>query len=49
LSSQGAAIRLNGRLNWDFAVEVSGHREAEVSEALSIIVDGQRAGSEEVG
>ena len=43
------AIRLNSRLSWNFSVEESGRREAEVLEALIIIVvDGHGVGPEEV-
>ena len=49
LSSDAAAIRVNSRLSWNFSVEESGRREAEVSQALiTIVVDGHRADPEEV-
>jgi hypothetical protein len=38
LSFDAVAISVNGRLSWNFSVEKSGRREAEVSEALIIIV-----------
>jgi hypothetical protein len=34
-------------LRWNFSVEESGRREAEVSKALTITSDGQRLGPEE--
>jgi hypothetical protein len=49
LSFDAVAIRLNSRLSWTFSVEESGRREAEVSEAVTIIVDGQRIDPEEAG
>jgi len=36
-------------LSWNFSVEEPGRREAEVSGALTIIVDGHRLGPEEAG
>ena len=43
------AIRVKGRMSRAFSLEESGRREAEVSEALIIIVfDGRGVGPEEV-
>ncbi|MGI8451374.1 MAG: hypothetical protein ACR2MP_30150 [Streptosporangiaceae bacterium] len=49
MSFEAGAISVSSRLSWNFSVEVSGRREAEVSEALIIIVvDAHRAAPEEV-
>jgi hypothetical protein len=49
LSFDASAIRVSRRLSWNFSVEGSGRREAEVSQALiTIVVDGHRADPEEV-
>jgi hypothetical protein len=49
LSFDPVAITVGSRLSWNFSVEESGRREAEVSEALiTIVVHGHRAGPEEV-
>jgi hypothetical protein len=48
LSVDAVAIRVSSRLSWNFSVEESGRREAEVSEALINVVDGCRVGPEEV-
>ena len=49
LSFDGAAISVSSGLSWNFSVEESGRREAEVSEALiTIIIDGHRVGPEEI-
>jgi hypothetical protein len=49
LSFDAVAIRVNGRMSRNFSFEESGRREAEVSEALIIIVvDGHGVGPEEV-
>jgi hypothetical protein len=49
LSFNAVAMRVNSRLSSNFSVEESGGREAEVSEALIIIVvDGHRVGPEKV-
>jgi hypothetical protein len=49
LSFDAAAISVSRRQSWNFSVEESGRREAEVSEALiTIVVDGHCVGPEEV-
>jgi hypothetical protein len=48
LSFDVAAISVNGRMSRNFSFEESARREAEVSEALIIFVDGYGAGPEEV-
>jgi hypothetical protein len=49
LSFDAVAISMNGRMSRNFRVEESARREAEVSEALIIIVvDGHGVGPEEV-
>ena len=49
MSSDTAAISVSRRPSWNFSVEESGRREAEVSEALiTIVTDGHRVGPEEV-
>jgi hypothetical protein len=47
LSFDAVAISMNGRSR-NFRVEESARREAEVSEALIIVVDGYGVGPEEV-
>ena len=53
MSFDAAAISVSSGLSWDFSVEESGRREAEVSEALititiTIVIDGHRVGPEEL-
>ena len=49
MSSDTAAISVSRRPSWNFSVEESGRREAEVSDALiTIVFDGHRVGPEEV-
>ena len=49
MSFDAAAISVSSGLSWNFSVEESGHREAEVSEALiTIVIDGHHVGPEEV-
>ena len=51
MSFDAAAISVSSGLSWNFSVEESGRREAEVSEALitiTIVIDGHRVGPEEV-
>ena len=49
MSFDAVAISVSSRLSWNFSVEKSGRRKAEVSEALIIIVIGEhRAGPEGV-
>jgi hypothetical protein len=48
LSFDTAAISVSRRPSWNFSVEESARREAEVSEALIIVVDGHGVGPEEV-
>jgi hypothetical protein len=49
LSFDAVAISMNGRMSRNFSVEESARREAEVSEALIIIVvDGHGVAPEEV-
>jgi hypothetical protein len=48
LSFDAVAISVNGRMSRNFSFEESARREAEVSEALIIVVDGHGAGPEEV-
>jgi hypothetical protein len=51
LSFDTAAISVSRRPSWNFSVDESGRREAEVSEALitiTIVIDGHRVGPEEV-
>ena len=53
MSFDTAAISVSRRPSWNFSVEESGRREAEVSEALititiTIVIDGHRVGPEEV-
>jgi hypothetical protein len=48
LSFDAVAISMNGRMSRNFRVEESVRREAEVSEALIIVVDGYGVGPEEV-
>jgi hypothetical protein len=44
LSFDAVAIRVNGRMSRNFSLEESGRREAEVPEALIIVVDGHSVG-----
>jgi hypothetical protein len=49
LSFDAAAISVSSRLSWNFRVEESGRREAEVSEALiTIVIAGHHVGPEDV-
>ena len=49
MSFDAAAVSVSSRQSWNFSVEESGRREAEVSEALiTIVIDGRRVGPEEV-
>jgi hypothetical protein len=48
LSFDAVAISVNGRMSRNFSFEESARREAEVSEALIIAVDGHGVGPEEV-
>ena len=53
MSFDTAAISVSRRPSWNFSVEESGRREAEVSDALititiTIVIDGHRVGPEEV-
>jgi hypothetical protein len=50
LSFDAVANSINSRISRHFSAEECGRRKAEVSEDLTIIiVDGHRAGPEEVG
>jgi hypothetical protein len=48
LSFDAAAISVSSRPSWNFSVEESGRREAEVEALITIVIDGHRVGPEEV-